>query len=159
MLFPVAMVALLGAGLLLVVYGTVARNRWGINLAKVSCPNCSTPLTGTRTQKTRSLKQAMWGGYRCPVCGAEVDKWGRQAPRRDKLQDESRNFWTKQRKNGFKRLRDAPALFWVFGSILLALDLWWDLYHPRGFVLDVTFLILAFVFYRRCRKEHSHTNS
>lgn len=159
MLSLVAMVALLGVGLLLVVYGTVARNRWGINLAKVSCPNCNTPLTGTRTQKTRSLKQAMWGGYTCPVCGAEVDKWGRQAPRRDKLQDESKNFWTKERNIRFQRPGNIPALFWVLGGTLIVLDLWWNLYHPHGFVLDAMFLVLAFVFYRRYRKERNHTNS
>ena len=71
----VAILVLLGVGLLLVGYGTLARNKWGINLSKVCCPNCNTPLTGTRRLKTRSLKQAMWGGYTCPVCGAEIDKW------------------------------------------------------------------------------------
>src|SRR5712691_6834362 len=151
----IAMLALFGVGLLLVAYGTVARNRWGINLAPASCPNCNTLLTGTHKQKKHSLKHAMWGGYTCPVCGAEIDKWGRQAPTREKLQDDSKNFWTKERNMGFQRLRDAPPFFWVIVGILIVLDLWWNLHHPGGFVLDAMFLVLAYIFYRRYRKQHN----
>ena len=147
----VVMFGLLGVGLLLVIYGTVARNRWGINLAKVVCPSCNTPLTGT--QKTRSLKQALWGGYICPACGAEIDKWGRQVPKGN-----PKDFWTKERNIRSQRLGDIPALFWVLGGTLVILDLWWNLYHPGGFVLDAMFLALAFVFYRKHRKERNHTN-
>ncbi len=155
----VAILALLGVGLLLVVYGTVAKNRWGINLATVSCPNCNTRLTGTHTQKKRSLKQAMWGGYTCPVCGTDIDKWGRQAPRREKLQAGSKNFWTKERNMSFQPRRGARTFFWVIGGILIVLDLWWDLHHPGGFVLDAMFLVLAFAFYRQYRKQRDHTSS
>ena len=27
---------------------------------------------------SRSLRQSMWGGWTCPNCGTEVDKWGRE---------------------------------------------------------------------------------
>lgn len=155
----VAILIFLGLGLLLVGYGTLARNKWGINLAKVYCPNCNTPLTGTRGQKTRSLKQAIWGGYTCPVCRAEIDKWGRQVPMREKLQGASRNLCTEERNVGFQWLRGALPLLWVIAGIFIVLDLWWDLHHPGGFVLDAIFLVLAFVFYRRYRKEHSRANS
>jgi hypothetical protein len=67
---------LLAAGGALVAYGTAAKNRWGINLEAVSCPRCKTPLPGLR--EPRSLRQALWGGWTCPVCGAGVDKWGRE---------------------------------------------------------------------------------
>ena len=63
-------------GMALVVYDTVAKNRWGINLDDVSCPRCNTVLPKVR--KPRSRQQAMWGGYTCPTCGLEIDKWGRE---------------------------------------------------------------------------------
>jgi hypothetical protein len=31
-------------GIVLVIYGTVAENRWGINFSAVSCPSCKAPL-------------------------------------------------------------------------------------------------------------------
>jgi hypothetical protein len=67
---------ILGLGALVVLYGTIARNRWGINLEPVSCPRCGAPAPQARRPET--LHQAMWGGWTCGVCGAEVDKWGRE---------------------------------------------------------------------------------
>ena len=69
------LVALTAIGMVLVMYGTIAENRWGINLSAVSCPSCKTRLPQIR--KPNSLRQAMWGGYTCPACGTEIDKWGR----------------------------------------------------------------------------------
>jgi hypothetical protein len=64
-------------GVLLVAWGTVAKNRWGINLQpRGVCARCQAPLPLVR--KPASLRQAFWGGYTCPVCGAEIDKWGRE---------------------------------------------------------------------------------
>jgi hypothetical protein len=71
-----AIFAVLGFGMFLVLYGTVAKNRWGINLEPVSCPRCGTILPKLR--EPGSLRQAMWGGSTCPKCGVEVDKWGRK---------------------------------------------------------------------------------
>jgi hypothetical protein len=68
----------LAVGMVLVVHGTIAKNRWGINLEEVSCPRCSKLLPKVR--KPRSLRESMWGGCTCPNCGVEVDKWGREAP-------------------------------------------------------------------------------
>jgi hypothetical protein len=68
-------VAVLGILFGLVVYGTFAKNRWGINLDPVSCPKCHVELSPVR--KPKSLKQALWGGWTCDNCGTEVDKWGR----------------------------------------------------------------------------------
>jgi uncharacterized protein with PIN domain len=68
----------LAIGMVLVVYGTVAKNRWAISLEEVSCPRCNKLLPKVR--KPRSLRESMWGGWTCPNCGVEVDKWGRQAP-------------------------------------------------------------------------------
>jgi hypothetical protein len=31
-------------GMVLVIYGTVAENRWGINFSAVTCPCCKAPL-------------------------------------------------------------------------------------------------------------------
>lgn len=67
---------LLILGILLVVHGTVVKNRWGLNPDAVSCPRCSTPLP--RVRKPQSAQQAMWGGHSCLRCGIELDKWGRE---------------------------------------------------------------------------------
>ena len=72
----VVILGLLGIGTVLVVYGTIAKNRWGINLDPVSCPKCSTPFTQLR--HPQNTRQALWGGGTCAKCGAEVDKWGRE---------------------------------------------------------------------------------
>jgi hypothetical protein len=66
-------------GMALVIYGTVAGNRWGINFSAVTCPCCKALLPQVR--KPVSLRQALWGGYACAACGAEIDKWGRQVSR------------------------------------------------------------------------------
>ena len=68
----------LAFGMVLVVHGTVAKNRWGINLEEVSCPRCSKLLPKVR--KPRSFRESMWSGWTCSNCGVGVDKWGREAP-------------------------------------------------------------------------------
>jgi hypothetical protein len=67
---------LLALGMVLVICGTIAKNRWGINLDPVSCPRCNTPFPQIR--KPQNIRQALWGGGTCTNCGAEVDKWGRE---------------------------------------------------------------------------------
>jgi hypothetical protein len=66
----------LAVGFVAVIYGTLAKNRWGINSGSVSCPRCNSMLPQAR--EPRSLRQSMWGGWTCPNCGVEVDKWGRE---------------------------------------------------------------------------------
>ena len=78
MISLVVIFGLLAVGMVLVAYGTVAKNRWGINLRTldgVSCPRCNSPQPKLR--KPRSIRQAMWGGYTCVTYAAEIDKWGR----------------------------------------------------------------------------------
>jgi hypothetical protein len=58
------------------IYGTIVRNKWGVNTGPVVCPGCHTPLSFWR--KPTSLKQALWGGHSCPNCHRELDKWGRE---------------------------------------------------------------------------------
>ena len=65
-----------GLGLLLIVYGTIVKNKWGINLRRVACPACGTEMR--RVRMPSSGTQAMWGGYTCPTCQCEMDKWGRR---------------------------------------------------------------------------------
>ena len=76
MIYLVALLTLLGGGVLLVVHGTVTKNRWGVNLRVLSCPRCGArPRQG---RLPRTLQQVAWGGWTCAVCGAELDKWGRE---------------------------------------------------------------------------------
>ena len=74
----IGMTAALFIGLALIVYGSLAKNDWGVNFDPVKCPRCSISLDYTRAQKSR--KQALWGGYTCPKCECETDKWGREIP-------------------------------------------------------------------------------
>jgi disulfide bond formation protein DsbB len=62
--------------MVLVIFGTIAKNRWGINLDPVSCPSCNTQFPQIR--QPQSTRQALWGGGTCSKCGTEVDKWGRE---------------------------------------------------------------------------------
>jgi hypothetical protein len=79
-MIPVLVIfGLLGLGMVFVIYGTIAKNRWGVNLDPVSCPRCNTPFPQIR--QPQNIRQAMWGGGTCAKCGAEVDKWGREATR------------------------------------------------------------------------------
>jgi hypothetical protein len=64
----------------LLIYGSFARNKWGINIARVACPGCKAELP--RLRMPTSLKQALWGGYTCPACHCELDKWGREVSAR-----------------------------------------------------------------------------
>ena len=66
-------------GVLLVVWGTVVKNRWGINLKPSACPRCKAPPPPPLAiRRPTSMRQALWGGRTCPACGAEIDKWGRE---------------------------------------------------------------------------------
>jgi hypothetical protein len=69
-------VALFVLGGALVIYGTVAKTRWGINFRRLTCPNCGAQMPVVRVPASGS--QAMWGGVTCPKCGCEMDKWGRK---------------------------------------------------------------------------------
>jgi hypothetical protein len=69
------MMSVLLIGVLLVAFGTLAKNRWGINLEPVSCVACGSPMP--RVRRPQSLKQSLWGGGTCGKCGCEMDKWGR----------------------------------------------------------------------------------
>ena len=61
-------------GLVLLVYGTIKRNRWGVNFEQVNCPRCQTPVP--RVRKPKSRREMLWGGATCGKCGCEMDKWG-----------------------------------------------------------------------------------
>jgi hypothetical protein len=45
------------------------------NLDAVDCPRCGERMP--RVRLPTSLHQMMWGGWTCPNCGCEMDKWGK----------------------------------------------------------------------------------
>lgn len=144
----VMMLGFLSVGIVLVAYGTFAKNRWGINLQPVSCPRCKTPLP--RLRKPQTWRQSLWGGWTCAACGAEVDKWGREAASLAKIQNDStRNssVWEDQGNTFFSRLGEVSATTWVFGAMLLVLNIWYDFYHSSGFILDGLILISLFIWF------------
>lgn len=121
------------------IWGTVTKNRWGINLGEVSCPRCNAPLPKTRPP--RSLRQRLWGGWTCPACGAEIDKWGRELPGpTDQLGGSRGDAQIPQRRqvSFFSRFGRSP-LFWTLVLVLIALDIW----SPRGIIFDL-FAAIAF---------------
>jgi hypothetical protein len=69
-----AMLSLMLLGLVLVAYGTLVRNRWGINTHPINCPVCGLKLPKIR--RPRSLHEMLWGGCTCEKCGCAMDKWG-----------------------------------------------------------------------------------
>lgn len=74
-----AAVALLAACAYLVVRDTRRqRGRWGINLAPSACRACGAPPPDVRPPP--NARQFLWGGWTCPRCGVEVDKWGEPSP-------------------------------------------------------------------------------
>jgi hypothetical protein len=73
----VLFVIVAGVGVLAV--GTLRKGRWGINLKLVQCPNCVTPMSARRQPMFRS--QMLFGGWMCPHCGTQMDKWGRKSSR------------------------------------------------------------------------------
>jgi hypothetical protein len=69
---------LLLTGAVLIIRDTIRkRGRWGIPLEAVSCARCGDPVPLVRMPA--SVRQALWGGWTCPRCGLENDKWGRPA--------------------------------------------------------------------------------
>jgi hypothetical protein len=74
--FDIAFLAVIAVGVVLVIYGTVVKNRWGINVRRVQCPNCEQVMG--RVRMPTSGREAIWGGYTCPTCECELDKWGRR---------------------------------------------------------------------------------
>jgi hypothetical protein len=73
-------IGVLAFGFVLVLYGSIVKNNWGVNLAQANCPRCGTHLLEVR--KPMSVRQSMWGGWTCQTCGTEVDKWGRELAQR-----------------------------------------------------------------------------
>jgi hypothetical protein len=66
----------LGAGILLVIHGTIFKTRWGVNTAtEAECPGCHKMHGQIRIP--RNLRQTLWGGFTCDECGLETDKWNR----------------------------------------------------------------------------------
>jgi hypothetical protein len=64
------------AGVILVLYGTSIRNRWGINVNAVHCPRCNTLAPRGKIRIPTTLQEFMWGGWTCTSCGTRMDKWG-----------------------------------------------------------------------------------
>lgn len=75
-----ALLPLLGVALVvLLIRGTQKKTDFGVNLSVANaCPKCGAALPAVRVPT--ALKQALWGGWTCQQCKAELDKWGRVRP-------------------------------------------------------------------------------
>jgi hypothetical protein len=78
----VAIVGLLTVGGVLVVRDTIRqRGNWGLNFKVPDCEQCGTRMPAVRVPANG--RQALWGGWTCPECGLELDKWGRPVEGQD----------------------------------------------------------------------------
>jgi len=50
--------------------------KWGINTSRVACPNCGHPLPSVAFRIPKNKRQALWGGWTCPGCRWDLDKYG-----------------------------------------------------------------------------------
>ena len=50
--------------------------KWGINVKPTSCPNCNESLPLTRLPM--NIQHLLWGGWTCPQCDTNIDKWGNE---------------------------------------------------------------------------------
>jgi hypothetical protein len=60
----------------LVVWGTVAQNAWGLNFRKLVCPRCIHTIP--RGAGLVYIWRFFAGRAVCPECQTLVDKWGRE---------------------------------------------------------------------------------
>jgi hypothetical protein len=74
-IFLIVFVLVLGVLAILVIYGTIVKNSWGITFSKVNCPHCQAAQPLVR--KPAGAREGLWGGYTCAKCGTKMDKWGR----------------------------------------------------------------------------------
>jgi hypothetical protein len=80
----VVIVGLLTVGAVLGIRDTIRRRgNWGINFKQAVCTQCDTPMPMVTVRMPTSWRQAMWGGWTCPECGFELDKWGRPVEGQD----------------------------------------------------------------------------
>lgn len=132
------------------IYGTFARNRWGISTNNVSCPSCNAPLS--RVRQPQSFRQAMWGGWVCPNCGVQTDKWGRKlSVEREQVPEVLPNgeeTHQQARNASFRQLRGRSWAFWVLALVFVALNVLYDYYSPRAIVFDII-AVLAFLGWHR----------
>ena len=129
MIFFAILFGLLGIGMVLVIYGTIARNRWGINTDQVFCPRCNTPLPQIR--KPQTLREALWGGGTCSACGAHIDKWGRELVSPEKRSPSG----TAQRMGNTRKILHRNLIVFTassFFSLILLID-WLEVVpHTEG---------------------------
>lgn len=65
----------LGA-VVLALWGTLERNRWGLNFGRVACPRCLRTIPNPGG--LRGLRLRLLGGGACAECKTIVNKWGRE---------------------------------------------------------------------------------
>jgi hypothetical protein len=71
-----ALLIVLFAYVAFLVFASIRRTRFGVNLKTVHCPQCSAAMPAIRLPT--SVSQAVWGGWTCPHCGTNMDRWGRR---------------------------------------------------------------------------------
>jgi predicted RNA-binding Zn-ribbon protein involved in translation (DUF1610 family) len=73
----VAFVVLIVGGGIFIWRQSQTKGRWGLSrMFGMKCPKCGTAMPTIR--KPTSMRQALWGGWTCPNCGATLDKYGRE---------------------------------------------------------------------------------
>ena len=84
-----ATIFLCGAVAVMIIQSKRKSGNWGLNvnsirdvfkgkplLSKVVCPVCGQEQRDFR--KPTNLNEVLWGGWTCPNCGTQMDKWGKE---------------------------------------------------------------------------------
>jgi hypothetical protein len=66
-----AFITLTGLLLVVMIFGSLTRKKWAL----VTCRGCGAKVP--MFQWPTSINQLLRGGWTCPVCGYQVDRWGR----------------------------------------------------------------------------------
>lgn len=91
----------------------VARRRsyWGLTFRRIECPKCSEPVP--RFRKPATTRQAIWGGWTCRSCGAELDRSGTDissdVARTKRIKRPRARYIDDQGRSPVERLIDDPA--------------------------------------------------
>lgn len=66
-----AIIAVFGLALVVMIFGSLTGASWAL----ITCPRCGARVP--MAQWARSINQVLRGGWTCPACGFQVDRWGR----------------------------------------------------------------------------------
>lgn len=152
MLIGTLVVGLVAIALVAVIFGTIRKNKLGINLNAISCPQCGRSLPSKRLPT--SLRQMLWGGWTCGNCGVELDKWGHQLGNKgvEVSSENSEVDAPSQHLVGTGDKKKTSPAFWLLVLLVVLVSVAYDYVYPSAIKFDVVGIAaLVIWFYKRQR--------